>query len=215
MRNGEVADPPPDGAARETELRQARIQIEQQAATIAALQQQITDLRRQRAPPQPGFLARHSRPIVALLAVLLIGLVAVWFTQTVTFAYRVDGHGMEPTLHDGQTLLVVQTAFLPGGLQRGDLIAFEPPVDTRLYVKRVIALPSEIVQIKAGDGVYINDTKINEPYIKEAPNYNYGPLVVPTDQFFVLGDNQNNSADSHGFGTIKLSAIAGRVGFSP
>ncbi len=78
-------------------------------------------------------------------------------------------------------------------------MVFEPPAAinaTNDYIKRVIGLPGEKVEMKNGK-VYINDKPLKEPYVDEALNYEYGPVIVPPNGLFVMGDNRNHSFDSH------------------
>jgi len=99
--------------------------------------------------------------------------------------------------------------------KRGDVVVFrfpiempgEPPKD---YIKRVIGLPGDKVQVYNFE-VYVNDQILKEPYIKDPPFYDYGPVTVPEDSLFVLGDNRNNSSDGHDWGFLPLSHLKGQA----
>ena len=115
--------------------------------------------------------------------------------------------------------------YLFHGPQRGDIIVFEAPTEPELrkdFIKRVIAVEGETVEIRpdpnpeqglnhdCGDcGVYVNGVKLDERYIKEKPNYSIAPTKVPPGRIYVLGDNRNNSSDSHAWGPLEISRIIG------
>ena len=118
--------------------------------------------------------------------------------------------------HSGQDIVYL---FHPP--QRGDIIVFEPPVPTdKPYVKRVIGLPGDRITIREGT-VYVNGQALKEPYISDPPRYTY-PLsygaateyTVPAGSIFVLGDNRNNSNDSHVFNAVQLESVIGKATFA-
>lgn len=122
---------------------------------------------------------------------------------------------MEPTLEINDRLLVDKVSYRFHEPMRGDMIVFNPPaaLETQMkdaFIKRIIAVPGETVEVKSGT-VYINQKPIVEPYIKEKPDYEMAAIVVPADQFFVLGDNRNNSYDSHYWGFVPREKIIGRA----
>jgi signal peptidase I len=99
---------------------------------------------------------------------------------------------------------------------RGDIVVFVPPEQTGVdekYVKRLIALPGDTVEVRPGVGVFINDRHVAEPYLREAPRYWLPPQVVPEGKVFVLGDNRNNSYDSHAWGFLDQESIQGVMAF--
>jgi signal peptidase I len=126
---------------------------------------------------------------------------------------------MQPTLSIGERLFINKLAYKFGHApQRGDIIVFIPPASLNSdkdYIKRIIGLPGEIVKIQDGN-VYIDnqdgtEIKLDEPYIAAPPSYNYTSPVIPADNYFVMGDNRNNSGDSHLGWTVPRSAIVGRA----
>ncbi len=151
---------------------------------------------------------------------ILLTLVIFFLIQTVIRNFRVVGTSMVDNLHDGQYLIIdklTYTSFLwerldIGGPQRGDVVVFEPPNRPgEDYVKRVIGLPGEKVEIKNGR-VFINGTPLEEPFQPVPGSYTMpNPVVVPPNQVFVLGDNRNNSNDSHNWGTLPIKNIVGRA----
>lgn len=124
---------------------------------------------------------------------------------------NVIGKSMEPTLHDGDQLVVDKLTYRFRDVERFDIIVF--PYEPKLYyIKRVIALPGETVSIEEGH-VLVNGEQIDAKYQFEIISQ-YGnnlPLTVPESEYFVLGDNRNNSSDSRyvDVGTIKEDAIMG------
>jgi signal peptidase I len=123
----------------------------------------------------------------------------------------VDGSSMLPGLQDGQRLIVLKAAYFFSSPQRGDVVIVHPPVDPQKeYVKRLIGMPGDTVQVKEGL-VYVNGVPLQEPYIKAPPNYTMSLFQVPPDNYFVMGDNRNNSYDSHFGWTVTRKNVVGEV----
>ena len=121
------------------------------------------------------------------------------------------GFSMEPTLHNYQYLLVNKVSYLVGEPQRGDIVAFRFPGDPRLHlIKRVVALPGEEVEIRGGV-VYVNGRALAEPYLLTKPAYSYPKKKVPEGGYFVLGDNRNNSHDSHVWDWLPREYLIGKA----
>jgi signal peptidase I len=123
---------------------------------------------------------------------------------------KVSGTAMEPTLHDGDRVLVFS---IHRELKRGDIVicTFPNNPDIRM-IKRIIGLPGETIEIKDGQ-VLVNGTALNEPYIKEPPEYSLGPDIISENHYFILGDNRNHSSDSHNSGLVPLENILAIVQF--
>jgi len=137
------------------------------------------------------FNVRDALITIALALVIFLALQAMF--QSV----KVIGSSMEPSLEQGQYLVVSKAAYWFHSPRRGDVIVFNSPQDPdHELIKRVIATPGEIVEIRDGK-VYINDQPLEEDYILEAPNYRFPPQRVPDGRYLVLGDNRNHSSDSH------------------
>jgi signal peptidase I len=129
----------------------------------------------------------------------------------------VDGSYMENTLHDGEQLYVEKLSYRFDALNRFDIIVFYPygRENEEYYVKRIIGLPGETVQIKGSD-IYINGEILKENYGKEPirdPGRAAEPITLGKDEYFVLGDNRNVSKDSRSneVGNVKKENIGGRV----
>jgi signal peptidase I len=154
---------------------------------------------------------------------IILTLIIFFLIQMVVRNFRVVGTSMVNNLHDGQYLIIDKVSYSPwvtdylglGGPQRGDVVVFEPPRRPEEdYVKRVIGLPGETVQVIKGV-VYINDEALPEPFQPTAGSYTMPqPVTVPDGQVFVLGDNRNNSNDSHNWGPLPVENIVGRAWLS-
>ena len=141
---------------------------------------------------------------LALAVVLFLGI------NTVSARVRVDGFSMIPTLKDGEFVLVSKVNYRFGSVERGDIIVFHFPLDPQQeLIKRVIGLPGDKVRVQNGS-VSVNGQVLSEPYIAAAPAYS-GEWVVPEGQLFVLGDNRNDSSDSHSWGFLPLEKVVGKA----
>jgi len=130
-------------------------------------------------------------------------------------SFYIPSGSMEPTLlqHDRLIADRLSYTFRLRQPQRGDIVIFRFPEDPKVdYIKRVIALPGETVEIR--DGVVLVDGKpLSEDYIYEPPRYDMPPLTVPEGRYFVLGDNRNRSRDSHIWGFVPLENLVGEALF--
>jgi signal peptidase I len=158
-----------------------------------------------------GIIMRRSFVglIVGLLIPSLLGysIFEIMSDQANAKQFQVGGSAMEPNFHDGQIVEVEEVPVTD--LQRGDVIVFSPDKE-RQYLKRLIGLPGETVEIRDGK-VYINGKVLDEPYIKQTASRDSQLFIVEPDRYFVLGDNRNNSSDSRSFGSILGESILGRV----
>jgi len=149
-----------------------------------------------------------------ILETLLLAAILFLVINTLTGRYQVHGQSMEPSLRDGQYLIASKVTYWLHPPERGDVIVLEPPNRSGdvPYIKRVIGLPGDLVEVRE-QRVWVNGIALNEPYINEPPNYP-GNWVVGEDQYFVLGDNRNNSSDSHSWGMLSADSILGKAFFS-
>ncbi|MCU0485700.1 MAG: signal peptidase I [Anaerolineales bacterium] len=153
---------------------------------------------------------RLWRGLVDILETLILALVLFFAINLVTARIRVDGQSMEPTLATGQLVLVNKLAYRLGEPAIGDIVVFYFPRDPQQeYIKRLIGLPGDQVKIENG-AVYVNGQALDEPYLAIHPAYT-GNWTVPEGQIFVLGDNRNNSSDSHRWGTVPMEYIVGKA----
>jgi signal peptidase I len=175
-------------------------------------------------PPSGSAVKNFLREIFETLGLALLLFLAI---NLVSARVRVDGYSMFPTLDNGEFVLVSRLSYEVGDFQRGDIIVFRPPMYPeepflrRLlglpdfnsmyedYIKRIIGLPGDTVTIGNGE-VQVNGSKLTEPYITDAPSYS-GEWVVPPDSLFVLGDNRNNSSDSHVWEFLPAQNVFGKA----
>jgi signal peptidase I len=153
--------------------------------------------------------------IMDTLKLVVFAFVISWgLRATVVDARVVPTESMLPTIQVADRLLVDKISYRFTDIDRGDVVVFHPPLnaDSRRfdYVKRVIGLPGDKVEIRDGK-VFINDKELIEPYEKEKPEYIYGPIIVPEETYFVMGDNRNESNDSHYWGVLAKKNIVGKV----
>ena len=151
-------------------------------------------------------------PILRELAeTVVLTLVIFFLIRTVVQNFRVEGMSMEPSFHDGQFLLINKLSYRLGEAERGDVIVFRYPRDpSRDFIKRVIGLPGETIEIREGQ-VYINNQLTPTLATINQANYNSGPTTIGPDEMYVLGDNRPNSSDSHAWGTLPLDLVIGKV----
>lgn len=155
-------------------------------------------------------------------------IVAFLWNAFIISPYKVSGISMEPSMEEGDLVIVNRLSYMLSEPERYDIILFSYKYDNnRKLIKRVIGLPGETVQIKDGE-IYINDEKLDEYYgVYNAIKYtgesigseiaymNWGPVKLGEDEIFVLGDNRNNSEDSRSsdVGLVKIDDIVGKVTF--
>lgn len=164
-------------------------------------------------PPKEGKTAKKSlgREIVEWVVTLAIAVVLALGIRTfLAEPIRVDGHSMSNTLMDNEFMIVTKPEYLFGDPQRFDVVITRYPNRKENFVKRVVGLPGDTVEVRDGN-LLINGEVQEEPYITYKPNYNYGPTTVPEGEYFVLGDNRASSNDSHLIGTISRDMIKGHV----
>ncbi|CAA7602707.1 Peptidase S24/S26, beta-ribbon domain protein [Acididesulfobacillus acetoxydans] len=153
-----------------------------------------------------GFRSWWTAGILVIFLVLL-GVVRWLVIQP----YVISSSSMEPTLRSGDRVLVNRLAYLNAAPSRGDIIVFAYPKDPkRTFVKRVIAVPGETVELR-GNQVFIDGQVLREPYLKAGDYPPYGPETVPRGKVLVLGDNRRQSEDSRAWGLLPQSAIIGKV----
>jgi signal peptidase I len=176
--------------------------------------------------------AVSRRPLGCLIEIvetLVLTIVIFWVIQTfVAQPYQVQQQSMRTTLEEGQYVLVDKLTPRFDSYSRGDIVVFHPLVheeactdpataiegeDDVPFIKRVIGEPGDLVELRDGE-VYVNDVKIDEPYVHGAATDSLGDgesWTVPADRLFVMGDNRGNSTDSRAFGPVCTNEVVGRA----
>jgi signal peptidase I len=159
------------------------------------------------------------RSIWENLQIIIIALVIAFVIRTFIAEPRyIPSDSMLPTLEEGDRLVVEKVSYYLHEPRRGDIIVFEPPPQLQelgyekdqAFIKRVIGEAGDTILVNNGT-VYINNEPLKENYILAPPNYELSPLQVPTGYLFVMGDNRNNSNDSHIWGFLPQENAIGRA----
>jgi len=155
-----------------------------------------------------------------IVAVILALFVRTWVFQ----AFKIPTGSMEPNLLVGDHLIVNKMTF--SSVHRGDVVVFKFPKEPeRDFIKRVIGLPGDKIELKRKT-VYVNGQALTEPYahflespraetdpVSDDVRQDYGPVTVPSDQYFMMGDNRDNSEDSRYWGFLPMSYVKGKAEF--
>ncbi len=156
--------------------------------------------------------------ILSWVKVIVSAFVIAILLRTFIFQMAlVNQSSMEPTLHEGQMLVIAKINYLVGNPQRGQIIVLKDDVENKLLIKRVIGLPGETVQLSDGK-VYINNTELSPDYTA-SPTYPYiqdqDQWTIPEGEYFVMGDNREHSRDSRAedVGLIHRNKIVGEAVF--
>jgi signal peptidase I len=153
--------------------------------------------------------AAESSLFREIVETILLAAIVFLVVNAATGRFRIDGSSMEPTLHDGEYVIINRLIYRLHPPARGDVIVFRRD-GRRDYIKRVIGLPGETIEIRHGQ-VLINGQPVPETFLKEQGVYSMAARLVAPDEYFVLGDNRNNSSDSHNWGPVPFNAIDGKA----
>ena len=151
-----------------------------------------------------------------LIALILAFVIRVFIAEP----RYIPSESMFPTLEIGDRLVVEKVAYKFHSPHRGDIVVFQPPnklqrlgyEKDQAFIKRAIAKPGDTIAVNDGV-VYVNEQPVSEEYIAAPPEYDLMPITVPEGQLFVMGDNRNNSNDSHIWGFLPIENIIGHAIF--
>lgn len=159
--------------------------------------------------------------LIQIINIVLAIAVAISFRHFIVQAYKIPAGSNLPTILIGDYILVNKYIYRFENTQKNDWIIFKFPKDEKIdYIKRVVALPGDEVEI-IDKKLYVNHKPSQEPFIAnppsstmdkfQSPRDNFGPVTVPQDAYFVLGDNRDNSFDSRFWGFVQKEKIKGRA----
>jgi signal peptidase I len=160
--------------------------------------------------------APQYRQVPLLIFVLLLSIASYFvITRYVLMSIEIQGASMSPTLFSGERYILFRCPYLWRSPRQGEIVVIKDPEDHGLSIKRVIALPHDVVEIR-GDGVYINHARLPEPYLASFEAFATRAMPVkPTqlgqDDYYVLGDNRGRSADSRSYGPVPRKDILGLI----
>ena len=154
-----------------------------------------------------------------ILGTLILAIIVFFLLRVTVQSSVVLYSSMEPTLQEGQWILVNKVTYHFRQPQRGDVIIFPNPNNPdENYIKRIIGLPGETLEMKEGmvyiqkeDGTFLT---LDEPYIQQISDPSFEGDIIPEDEYFVLGDNRNNSIDSRQGWTVERKSVMGKAWLS-
>ena len=145
-----------------------------------------------------------------ILETILLTVIIFLLLNATTGRFQVRGFSMEPTLHDGQYMIISKLVYWIHPPERGDVIVFHPPNNPNEdYIKRIVGLPGELIEIHRG-AIAVDSVLLEESYIVN-PGFYSGTWELGDEEYFVLGDNRRNSSDSHSWGVFPQENIVGKA----
>ncbi len=167
-------------------------------------------------PPRPRRIKPETRQSYLILCIVLWSIISyLLLSHFVLMAVEIKGTSMTPTLLDGQRYILFRYPYLLRTPRQGEIVVIKDPQDQDLSIKRIVALPNDVVEIRK-DGVYVNNARLSEPYLTSIASRASGvdtvkPIRLGREDYFVLGDNRSRSADSRIYGPVPRKAILGLI----
>ncbi len=171
-----------------------------------------------------------NKKVIEYVEAIVVALAIAMFIRTfIVQPYTIPSGSMMNTLIKGDCVLVNKFVYgikIPftneylvniGEPARGDIVVFEYPLDrSKDYIKRIVGLPGDTIAVH-NKQLYVNGSRVDEPYVihihpnVQLPQDNFGPITVPEGEYFMMGDNRDDSADSRVWGTVKRNLIVGKA----
>jgi signal peptidase I len=188
-----------------------------QAANKAMAEEVVVDAGTATAAPKEKKKKNVKKEIISWIITLAV-LIALFIRSFIFEPIYVDGHSMCDTLQDREVMFVTKYDYIIGEPQRGDVVICKYPDRTENFVKRLMAVPGDTIEIK-NNVVYINGEALDEPYLTPSRNdngFSMDPITMGEDDYFVMGDNRDNSHDCRNMtngqpATLTRSQIVGHV----
>ena len=161
-------------------------------------------------PPLRRELRSWTRDLAVALGLAIV--IMIFLYQPV----KVEGTSMNPLLSDQERIFINKFVYRFEPIERGDVVVFWYPLDrSKSFIKRVVGLPGETIEIRAGD-VYVNGRELPDQYVPASylDGSNYGPRRIPQGDYFVMGDHRDSSNDSRVFGPVPQRYIYGKAVFA-
>lgn len=167
--------------------------------------------------PQKESQKSTMRFLFEMIEIVLIAFALSWVLRSyVIEARKIPTGSMLPTIQLEDRVIVDKFYFKHfDEIVPGDVVVFHPPASAHAtddFIKRIVGLPGDKIEIR-NRTTYVNDQPIYEPYVVDQSRNDFGPIVIPEDSVFVMGDNRNNSADSREWGVLPIQNITGRTLF--
>lgn len=171
------------------------------------------------APLEPPLIRRAFNFCWEIIKIVVVSLAIIIPVRVyVVQPFIVEGASMSPSFEDGQYLIVDEISYRFNPPRRGDVVIFHPPTDEKTYyIKRVIGLPNETIQLK-DEHIFVHNQEYPDGFRLNEANYliqnritQEGKTTLNNDEYYVIGDNRDNSLDSRRFGPVKAGDIKGKV----